>query len=197
MKNAFLTHSINFIALNKNGLSDEEREKLAYGLEGIYLTVTKAIIIFLIAIILNFVKEFVITLILFNIIRYPGFGFHATKSTICLISSTLLILGLPYLFTHVEIPLIVKILLCVISCVCFIIFAPADTVKRPLTNKKKRKIRKIYASCLAFIYSFIVIYFDKMMISNLTLAALVIETIFISPIMYIIFKESYNNYKKV
>lgn len=197
MKNAFLTHSINFIALNKNGLSDEEREKLAYGLEGIYLTVTKAIIIFLIAIILNFVKEFVITLILFNIIRYPGFGFHATKSTVCLISSTLLILGLPYLFTHVGIPLIVKILLCIISCVCFIIFAPADTVKRPLTNKKKRKIRKICASCLAFIYSFIVIYFDKMMISNLTLAALVIETIFISPIMYIIFKESYNNYKKV
>lgn len=197
MKNAFLTHSINFIAINKNGLSDEEREKLAYGLEGIYLTVTKAIIIFLIAIILNFVKEFVITLILFNIIRYPGFGFHATKSTVCLISSTLLILGLPYLFTHIEIPLVVKILLCTISCICFIIFAPADTVKRPLTNKKKRKIRKICASCLAFIYSFIVIYFDKMMISNLTLAALVIETIFISPIMYIIFKESYNNYKKV
>lgn len=196
MKELFLNHTINFIAANQDGLSDEEREKLAYGLEGIYLTITKMIIILLIALLLGFLKEFIISLILFNIIRFPGFGFHASKSIVCLISSTVLILGLPYLFSNIEISLNIKIILCIISIITFIIFAPADTHKRPLTNKKKRTIRKISTCLLALIYSAIII-FNNYEISNLFLAALMIEMILVSPIMYLLFGESYNNYKKV
>ena len=197
MKELFLNHTINFIAANQDGLSDEEREKLAYGLEGIYLTITKMIIILLIALLLGFLKEFIISLILFNIIRFPGFGFHASKSIVCLISSTVLILGLPYLFSNIEISLNIKTILCIISIITFIIFAPADTHKRPLTNKKKRTIRKISTCLLALIYSAIIIIFNNYEISNLFLAALMIEMILVSPIMYLLFGESYNNYKKV
>ena len=197
MKELFLNHTINFIAANQDGLSDEEREKLAYGLEGIYLTITKMIIILLIALLLGFLKEFIISLILFNIIRFPGFGFHASKSIVCLISSTVLILGLPYFFSNIEISLNIKTILCIISIITFIIFAPADTHKRPLTNKKKRTIRKISTCLLALIYSAIIIIFNNYEISNLFLAALMIEMILVSPIMYLLFGESYNNYKKV
>ena len=197
MKEVFLNHTMNFIDANQKGLTDEDKEKLAYGLEGIYLTITKMIIILLIALLLGFLKEFIIALILFNIIRFPGFGFHASKSIVCLISSTVLILGLPYLFSNIVIPLNIKIILCIISIITFIIFAPADTHKRPLTNKKKRTIRKICTCLLALIYSAIVIIFNNYEISNLLLAALVIETVLVSPIMYLLFGESYNNYKKV
>ena len=197
MKEAFLNHTMNFIASNQGKMSEEEREKLQYGLEGLYLTITKLAVIFLIAFLLGFIKEFIITLILFNIIRFPGFGFHASKSIVCLISSTLLILGLPYLFTNIEVGLTIKIVLCIISVMTFIICAPADTWKRPLTNKKKRMIRKVAACSLAIIYSVLIIIFDGMEISNLLMAALLIETILISPIMYLIFKEPYRNYKKV
>ena len=188
---------MNFIDANQKGLTDEDKEKLAYGLEGIYLTITKMVIILLIALLLGFLKEFIIALILFNIIRFPGFGFHASKSIVCLISSTVLILGLPYLFSNIVIPLNIKIILCIVSIITFIIFAPADTHKRPLTNKKKRTIRKICTCLLALIYSAIVIIFNNYEISNLLLAALVIETVLVSPIMYLLFGESYNNYKKV
>lgn len=197
MKEVFLNHTINFIATNQKNLTEEDKEKLAYGLEGIYLTVTKMIIILLISLLLDFFKEFIITLILFNIIRFPGFGFHASKSIVCLISSTVLILGIPFLFTSIELPLNIKIILCIISIITFIIFAPADTYKRPLTNKKKRTIRKICTCLLALTYSVMIIIFNDYEISNLLLAALIIETLLVSPILYLLFGESYNNYKKV
>ena len=197
MKEVFLNHTMNFIASNQKDLNQEDKEKLAYGLEGLYMSITKLVIIFLIAFLLGFIKEFIITLIFFNIIRFPGFGFHASKSIVCLIASTLLILGLPYLFTNIEVSLTIKIILCIVSVITFIICAPADTWKRPLTNKRKRIIRKVVASSLAVIYSVLIIVFNGYEISNLLMAALLIETILISPIMYLIFKEPYRNYKKV
>ena len=197
MKEVFLNHTMNFIASNQKDLNQEDKEKLAYGLEGLYMSITKLVIIFLIAFLLGFIKEFIITLIFFNIIRFPGFGFHASKSVVCLIASTLLILGLPYLFTNIEVSLTIKIILCIVSVITFIICAPADTWKRPLTNKRKRIIRKVVASSLAVIYSVLIIVFNGYEISNLLMAALLIETILISPIMYLIFKEPYRNYKKV
>ena len=197
MKEVFLNHTMNFIASNQKDLNQEDKEKLAYGLEGLYMSITKLVIIFLIAFLLGFIKEFIITLIFFNIIRFPGFGFHASKSIVCLIASTLLILGLPYLFTNIEVSLTIKIILCIVSVITFIICAPADTYKRPLTNKRKRIIRKICACSLAVIYSVLIIVFTGNEISNLLMAALLIETILISPIMYLIFKEPYRNYKKV
>ena len=197
MKEVFLNHTMNFIACNQKGLSEDEKEKLSYGLEGIYMTITKLIIIFLIALVLGFIKEFIITLILFNIIRFPGFGFHASKSIVCLISSTALILGLPYLFTNIEVSLNIKIILCLCSIITFIICAPSDTWKRPLTNRKKRIFRKIGACSLAIIYSVLIIMFNGKEISDLLLSALLIETVLISPIMYLLFDEPYKNYKKV
>ena len=197
MKEAFLNHTMNFIASNQKNLSEEDREKLSYGLEGLYMNVTKLALIFLIAFLLGFLKEFIIALILFNLLRFPGFGFHASKSIVCLITSTILILGIPYLFTNIEVNITVKIILCVVSIVTFILCAPADTWKRPLTNKKKRLLRKMCACSLAVIYSVMIIIFDGNMISNLLLSALLTETVLISPIMYLIFKEPYRNYKKV
>ena len=197
MKEAFLNHTMNFIDSNQKNLSEEDREKLSYGLEGLYMNVTKLALIFLIAFLLGFLKEFIIALILFNLLRFPGFGFHASKSIVCLITSTILILGIPYLFTNIEVSLTIKIILCIVSIITLIICAPADTWKRPLTNKRKRIIRKVVASSLSVIYSILIIVFNGYEISNLLMAALLIETILISPIMYLIFKEPYRNYKKV
>ena len=108
MKEVFLNHSLEFISNSKGDLTQDEKEKLAYGLEGLYMTITKLVVIFLIAIIFGFVKEFLFTLIMFNIIRYVGFGYHANKSIICLISSTALLLGLPFILLHIKINLAVR-----------------------------------------------------------------------------------------
>ena len=87
MKTKFMNTTLSFLE-KYNNYSIEEKEKLAYGLEGIYLTLTKLIIIFITAIALGVVTEFITLIILFNVIRYTGFGFHAEKSYPCLIISS-------------------------------------------------------------------------------------------------------------
>ena len=80
MKSFFMNKSLAFLC-KYNTYSDEDIEKLSYGLEGIYLTITKLIIIFALALLLNIFKEIIFLLIIFNIIRYFGFGIHAKKSS--------------------------------------------------------------------------------------------------------------------
>ena len=86
MKEKFLNDSVNLITRYNNTYTEDDIDKIKYGLEGLYLTVTKLIIIVLISIILGIFKELILVLIFFNIIRYPAFGVHADKSIICLIT---------------------------------------------------------------------------------------------------------------
>ena len=102
MKDKFLNSSINFI--NKYGnYSDKDIKKLRYGLEGLYLTWTKVIFITFISIVLGIIKEVLIILLLFNFLRFFGFGFHAEKSSHCLILSTLIFVIIPYIFLQLTI----------------------------------------------------------------------------------------------
>ena len=76
MKNYVLDNAINIIN-KKYNYDDIKIEKLRYGLEGIYLTITKAIVIFSIALILGIFKELLVFLLFFNILRFSAFGIHA------------------------------------------------------------------------------------------------------------------------
>ena len=193
MKELFLNKSINFITSQKP-YKQEDIDKLRYGLEGIYLTFYKMIIILLVAFFLHTLKETIIFLILFNIIRYPAFGFHANTSFECLIISLILMVLLPFLLLTFNIPIIIKIVICFVCLVFFFIYAPMDTIKRPLPNKKKRRIRK-FCSCLCCIlYTCLMIVFKNSFINNLFFCAIVVETILILPTTYMLFKQPYNNY---
>ena len=194
MKEKFINNCISFV---KNNDIEIQEDKLRYGLEGIYLTFGKFLVIFPLAILLGIFKEFILTLIFFNIIRYPAFGIHANKSSTCLLSSTLILLGIPLLMTKITITLQVKIILCIFTFICFILYAPADTVKRPLTNKKKRILRKIATCIIAIIYSIFIIMFNNNDISIYLLPGMIIETILILPITYRIYGMPYKNYAMV
>lgn len=194
MKKAFLNSSIRFIK-NYKDLDDGDMAKLSYGLEGIYLTIQKLIVIAIIAIILGILKEVIITLILFNILRFTGFGFHAEKSIQCLFISTLQFVLIPYILINIQISKIVIIIICGICILNYLLFAPADTIKRPLPNKKKRKIRKFSTVAFGLIYTFLIIYFSNSFIQPLLLTALIVEAISVSPLTYMLFGQPYNNYK--
>lgn len=192
MKHYFLDKSLKLI-LNYFDYNEKEIEKLKYGLEGLYLTVTKTIVIFILAIILGIVKDVIIILFLFNIIRFTGFGFHAPKSYQCLIISVISFIILPFIlkeinFTYENILIISSI--CIIS---FLLFAPSDTIKRPLKNKKKRVIRKIFTVIIGIIFTACSLVFSNY--SYLFITALIIEATFINPLIYTIFKEPYSNFK--
>ncbi len=189
-------HNFYHLILKYNDYSEEDKEKLLYGLEGLYLTLSKLILIILFAIVFHIEKEVFFTLILFNIIRYTGFGFHAEKSYQCLITSSLFFIGFPLLFQYIQLN---KTIMCLIAIGCIIsyfFFAPADTVKRPFRDKKIRMIRKITTIVIAIIYFICIMHFNTS-IANLFLIALVLESIMINPLFYKLFKQPYANYKHI
>ena len=183
------------IKKNKPDLNDEQLEIIEYGLEGLYLTTIKIIIIILLSIILNIFKETILMILFYNIPRFTTFGMHAKDSKSCLITSLLLFIGGTYLAIYANITLPIKIILSVICLILIIIYAPADTEKRPLINPKKRKKFKILSIITCVILTILIIYFNNNLISNFMVIGLVECTIMILPITYKIFGLPYNNYK--
>lgn len=170
-------------------------EEIKYGLTGLYLHITKLIVIFSLSYILGYIIPLLILMALYSILRLTGFGVHAKKSWHCWIVSILTFLITPYLCTKLTIHYEVKVALGMFCVILLGIFAPADTEKRPLINQKKRITYKIISVLLGLGYIVLFSFIKDNMISNCILFAIIIETIFVLPITYKLFGVKYNNYK--
>ncbi len=195
MKKLIINKCMELVTTYNKDLSQRDIDKIKYGLEGLYLTITKLIFIIIVSIILGIWKETLLLILIFNGIRLTAFGVHAKRSIDCLISSTLFFILFPILCIKLTIPLIIKVILFIPLTVLIGIFAPADTEKRPLINKKKRKIYKMLSIMISIIYMTIAIVIKDNTLSNCFIFAIVIQIIIMLPITYKIFGVSYNNYK--
>ncbi|MBQ9024721.1 MAG: accessory gene regulator B family protein [Bacilli bacterium] len=195
MKTRFVNKCMEIIQSYNKNLSQIEIDKMRYGLEGLYLNITKIIFILIISILLRIFKETVLLLLIFNGIRFTAFGVHARRSIDCLISSSLFFIGFPLLCIYLTIPITIKYILFIPIVILIGIYAPSDTVKRPLKNKKKRIVFKILSILISIIYMILSIIIKDNTLSNCFLFALVIQVIVILPITYKIFGVPYNNHK--
>ena len=175
--------------------TDDKLAEIKYGIEGLYLEVTKIFVITILAILFGVFKEYIILLILFNIIRFTAFGIHATKSSYCWISSTISFIALPLLCKYLVIPLNIRLIISIICIVIFLIHAPSDTPKRPIIKKKKRIIYKLSTVFISFIYTICIFKININYVHNAILASMIIECVLIHPFSYKIFKIPYNSYK--
>ncbi|MDD2518631.1 MAG: accessory gene regulator B family protein [Bacilli bacterium] len=194
MKNQVLNILLNFITKHYPNYTEKQIATIRYGLEGIYITITKTIIIFAIAIYLNLFIELIILMLFYNLLRMFSFGLHATNGIICLIASTVLFIGTTYLCTIIAIGLKIKLISVIISILVFYKYSPADTKKRPIINTKRRNYYKIISTVTSIIYSYIIIFTNNHFIANALLFSLVIQSFLITPWAYIIFNQHYNNY---
>lgn len=195
MKNYFLKKIRKEIIKQYPKYSKDKVDEIMYGVEGIYLTITKTIIISLIALILGVFKELIFLLISFNFIRLFAFGIHANKSWICLLFSSTLFLSGAYLCKILVIPKNILITLFLIVLLIISIYAPSDTVKRPLIKKKRRIIFKILSIAVVIIYFILTLIIKNNLFINAIIIGLIIECILILPTTYMIFKMPYKNYK--
>ena len=195
LKKKFLNSSIKLISDSKNYTQDQI-DIIADGLEAIYLTITKMIVVIGIAYFCGIVKEVLTLLIAYNIVRSQAFGIHASKSSYCLISSLILFVGGAFICKHIIVSKIIMLIISVLCNICIFIYAPADTYKRPLINAKKRKRFKILSSLIAIVYTILIFMLYEHYIANYLLIGMLIEVLMILPITYKIFKLPYNNYKK-
>ena len=175
---------------------NDQLEIIEYGLEGLYLTFSKVILIVILSIILGKLKNVLILLLFYNIIRFSAFGLHAKKSSHCLFMSLSLFIGGVYICEYITIPLIVKSIISIICILLISKYAPADTEKRPLINKKKRKKYKVLSVISAGIFTVLMIVLDEMTISNYLVIGMFEATLMILPISYKILDLPYDNYKR-
>ena len=103
MKKKILNNCIKNIKTNKPELNEEQIEIIEYGLESIYLTITKIVVIVLLSIVLNIFKETILMILFYNIIRLFAFGLHTKNSTACLFTSISLFIFGAFLAIYLKI----------------------------------------------------------------------------------------------
>lgn len=193
MKKIVISSVMKYIKRNTK-YTERQLLEIEYGLVGIYLTISKMIIIFIISFFLGIFKEMIIFTILFNIIRTTAFGLHATKSWVCLVSSSIVFIGIPFLCQHIKLNLLFKLLLGII-CIIFIYKnSPADTKKRPIVNMRRRYILNSLSIIISVIFISLSLIVNNNYISNCLICALILENFLISPMVYKLFNLPYNNY---
>ncbi len=196
IKDKFLKASITLVKNNFPEYDEDKIEEIHYGLETLYLGITKLIVIFLTAWIAGYLKEVILCSVIFGAIRMTAFGAHANNSITCLLVSFIMMFGLPIISEVLVLSIYIKVLVCIFCIILYFLYAPADTNKRPLVSKSIRKKLKIFSILLAIGYSITALFTTNIFISNLIILCLLVEGINITPFFYRILSMEFNNYKK-
>ncbi len=194
MKEKFISKSINFINKYEN-CNDLKLIKLKYGLEGIYNLIIKMVVVFIIALLSKTMAITSLFLLFYAGIRTYSFGWHAKTSLGCWITTILIYNVIPIIFGNLTIPKIAGYIILLMAVLSMLIWAPADTPKRPLIHADKRMQAKKISVFISIIYILIYTISKNSLINNALIYATLIQTILINPLIYKITNTRFNNYK--
>ena len=194
MREKFVNSSINFISKYQE-CDDLKIKKLKYGLEGIYSLVVKISVVILISIFTKTLMETLLLILFYAGIRTFSFGLHAKSNQACWMTTICIYNIIPLIINKLTIPNSLGYIVLILSLLSVILWAPADTPKRPLIRKKNRIKCKVISIIIVLLYTLIFTINKSNLINNVILYALVIQDIFINPITYKITHTQFNNYK--
>lgn len=194
MKEKFVNSSISFISKYQE-CDDLKLKRLKYGLEGIYSLIIKTIVVIIISIFTKTIQETILLILFYAGIRTFSYGMHAKSNLACWITTLIIYNGLPILIKYLEISDVFGYIILGIALISIILWAPADTPKKPLIRRKQRIRCKTQSIIIILIYSTIYIFCNINLIKKSIVFALIIQIIFINPLTYKITKTKFNNYK--
>ena len=194
MKKKFIESSIALIKQNKN-VDELEEKKLRYGLEGFYNVSVKTIVMFILAIFLNIVPQYISLILVYSSLRLYGFGIHMKTSTQCWLTTVPIYIGGCLLIKYVTFSNFISIFIWLFGFLSFLLFAPADTPARPLIHLDKRRRAKILALLILSSYFIFFYCIQSTLVKNIILYGVIMESICINPIIYKLFHTPFNNYK--
>ena len=194
MKEKFINSSLTFI-MKYQECDDLKIKKLKYGLEGIYSLIVKLSVVILIALLTNNLSTTLLFLLFYAGIRTFSFGWHAKSNIACWISTITIYNIIPLLIIKITIPNIIGYIILGIALLSMVIWAPADTPKRPLIRKEQRLKAKILSILVITLYFIIYLITDIQIIKNSILYAITIQTILVNPLTYKLTNTQFNNYK--
>ncbi len=185
----------NYIKRTVPNKTEEDLEIIRYGVEVLFMNITKLPIILAVGYALGLLRYTLYTLIIFGFLRRFVGGIHARKSITCLISTGFIILGAIYISLAYSLTIIVKVFICIVVVCIFFKYAPSDTEEKPYLDRNVRQNLKIKSILIAIVYFFLSIYIKSLFFSNIFMYILLIEAILICPITYKILNRRYNNYE--
>ena len=194
MKKKFIESSLDLIK-SKKEVDNLEEKRLRYGLEGFYNTYTKFMVMLILSIILGLWREYLLLILVYSSLRLYGFGIHMETTFQCWVTTVPLYIGSCLIIKHFNFPLQISLLLWLCGFISFLIFAPADTPKRPLIHKEKRVRAKVLSIIILLTYFLIFNAVESQMIKEVILLGVILESASINPLIYKLFNMQYNNYK--
>lgn len=189
------TICINFIQKNTS-TSEEDLEKINYGLQVIILNTLHSILLFVIAYLLGIFIYTLIAYLFFAILRTFASGVHANSTLTCCIVSSTFFFGNVYLSLNMPKNIAVISIIFLISLTIICLYAPADTEERPLISKKLRKSLKIKSVLVVVIFYIAALLIKSNVYANLITFSVVEAAFVITPFAYKLFNKKYANYKR-
>lgn len=149
------------------------REEYKYGLDIIFNTLGTVVLVIAISLILGLVKEAVIVLISFGVIRFFSGGKHLHTSIACMLTTALLIYLIIFIHLNIYFSDAMIYTLNIISLIIFSIFAPSN-IEQAIKIKIDYKIMLKIIS-IAFVLISVVIHSELLTLTIFVQALTTIE----------------------
>ncbi|OJV63141.1 MAG: hypothetical protein BGO41_10615 [Clostridiales bacterium 38-18] len=170
--------------------------RLRYGLEMFYLGISKLLVVIVLSMVLGIFWQSIITLAAYNLLRQTAQGLHAKSSVKCMISSLVFFIMLPWTAVHVAINPYLCIAAALAIPLLAYLYAPSDTAKKPIINKRVRDRLKKKSIIRGLILTGLVVVIPDAEIKSLITIGAYVALLYVLPITYRIMKEERNNYEK-
>lgn len=176
-------------------VNEQKAEEINFGLHIIIGEMPKTFIFIFISLVLGMLKEFLITFLVIFPYRAVSGGFHLKTHIGCIIATSLVYCGVPYISEKIiitqEIKYILIILIWIFGMLMCKLYAPADTENIPILRKKERKTKRILSYIILTITLIIGAVINNNTISNIIILGMLVQSIMISKIAYKITNNKY------
>ena len=193
MKKKIIKVLTDFIVNNKN-CSEKDIKIYRYGIEALYNLLTKTIVMIILCSFFKTIKECLLLILTYTLLRSFAFGLHASDSLTCWITTIPIYVGGSILIKSLIIPKYIVAIIWIIYTIFVLLWAPADTKKRPLIREERRKKLKIEAMVVCIFYYIILFFTSNYLIINCIGFCMLLEATCICPLTYKITKHPFNNY---
>ena len=176
-------------------IDDERAEVINYGLQNIIGEIPKTFLLFIIAFLLNMLKEVVFMFLVLIPYRGASGGFHLKTHLGCILGTAIFYCGTVFLSQNIILEEVTKYILIgiiwIFGMIMIKLYAPADTENVPILSKKDRRKKQIIAYISFTIALVVTIFIQNNTISNILLFGNFAQTLTITKLAYKLTKNKY------
>ena len=176
-------------------IDDERAEVINYRLQNIIGEIPKTFLLFIIAFLLNMLKEVVFMFLVLIPYRGASGGFHLKTHLGCILGTAIFYCGTVFLSQNIILEEVTKYILIgiiwIFGMIMIKLYAPADTENVPILSRKERRKKQIIAYITYTTALVVTIFIKNNTISNILLFGNFVQTLTITKLAYKLTKNKY------